>query len=110
MLLCLLTLALSSPGPFAVKYAMDPFLRGSAHRRAQRKQIHGGDYTFRGMGGHTLRREGTIETAKEIVIEFAFPDKMDRFKLNNVTHYSKTETRSGESCLDILSKYYEDVG
>jgi hypothetical protein len=91
---------------------MDPFVRGSAHRNAQRKQIHGGDYTFRGMSGHTLWREGTIETpAKDIVvIEFAFPDKMDRLKLNNVTHYSKTEIRSGESCLDIITKCYTEFG
>ncbi len=98
---------LAFPGPFAVMKAMRPFVRGHGRWKKQFAQIRGDEFTFQGMGGHTLRRDGSRATSNSIVKEFAVDNKVNRLKSNNVTHYSKTEVASGESCFDVITRYYE---
>lgn len=84
------------------------FLRNHDPDKTQFHQIKGGSFTFRGMGGHTVRRDGTNETASGIVQEFALPDKAERYKANEMVHYRQTMVRTGESCFDIITKHYDN--
>lgn len=90
-----------------MKKAIRAFIRGHDPRKKQFAQIRGDEFTFRGMGGHTLRRDGSRATSNSIVKEFAVDNKVDRLQSNNVTHYSKTEVANGESCFEVLTRYYE---
>ena len=85
------------------------FLQNQEHSKIQFAQISGDAFTFRGMGGHTLRRDRRTSGADTIVRECAFPNKKNRFQSNNATHYSRTTGPSGESCFDILTKYYHKL-
>ena len=96
-------------GPGALQAAMALFVRNHDPGGTQAGQISGSNFTFHGMGGHTLRRDR--QTSNEIVWESAIPqqEKEDQFQANNVTHYSRTNVRTGESCIDLIAKYYEQL-
>ena len=98
-----------SPGPGALKWAMGMFLHNHDRSETQIAQISGAEFTFRGMGGHTLRRDRRTSGADTIVRECAFPNKENRFQSNNATHYSRTKGPSGESCFDIITKHYDKL-
>ncbi|KAI2503791.1 glycosyltransferase [Fragilaria crotonensis] len=95
-------------GPDALEKALEMFLRNHDPDKTQFHEIKGGSFTFHGMGGHTVRRDGTNETASSIVQEFALPDKEQRYKANEMVHYRQTMVHTGESCFDIITKHFDN--
>lgn len=93
-------------GPDALEKALEMFIRNHDPKQIQFRQIKGNDFTFHGMGGHTLRRHGTNFTASTIVTEFALPDKAKRYEANKMIHYRETMVHTGKSCFDIITKKY----
>ena len=98
------------PGPDALEKAMRLFIRNHDPDKKQVAQIGGDSFTFQGMGGHTVRRDGSNWTANSIVQEFALPDKEKRFNANNVLHYRESRVRTGKSCFDLIMKNRERQG
>ena len=103
----LLTRILIVPGPGALKHAMSLFLEHHDPEGTQYAQIRGDSFTFHGMGGHTLRRDRRTRNA--IVRECAIQQKEAIFESNNVTHYTRANVRTGESCFDLITKHYHQL-
>jgi hypothetical protein len=94
-----------------LKTALELFVRRQ-DRLMQSKQadkIVGADAFFRGMNGHTMRREGRAPDS--IVQSCALKKKENSFKFLNVTHYSLARgKKSLESCFEALIKHHEEEG
>lgn len=61
------------------------------------------NFTFHGMGGHTVRREGPKDLSEKIVVECAIQNKREKYKAFNLTHYMDSgENKLDQSCFDAL--------
>jgi hypothetical protein len=94
-------------GPKALKKAMRSFLRGTddanktQHQNIQSKVAN---FTFLGMGGYTLRREGPPEHSNRVVMECALSNKRQNYQRFAMRHYSDG-VNMNQSCLEALFNY-----
>jgi mannosyltransferase OCH1-like enzyme len=96
-------------GPGAMKRALKLFLQTNHSKPDSMNQQqdyiqYNGSYTFHGVNGYTLRREGTMELRNQIVVSNAVKDKERKFgEMGNLSHYSATIwTRSYKSCFQSI--------
>jgi hypothetical protein len=96
------------PGPKAMRQALRSFLEGrddannTQHQHIQSKEFN---FTFHGMGGFTVRREGPKDVSDKIVEECAIENKREKYKAFNLTHYMDSgANKMNRTCFEALYK------
>jgi hypothetical protein len=99
-------------GPGAIKTAlMLLFAKDNGEQFQASTEGDLGNFTFKGINGHTMRREGFAKTPRAIVNPNPFKqgEKVLFYEASNLTHYSGSvgpRGKTGESCFEIITRRY----
>mmetsp|Transcript_31848 Transcript_31848/g.52501 ORF Transcript_31848/g.52501 Transcript_31848/m.52501 type:complete len:369 (-) Transcript_31848:45-1151(-) len=97
-------------GPGAMKSAINLFSKDAGKQLENSGKVDNGNFTFQGINGHTMRREGMFTKSKTIVNPCAFlnDEKVKQYKTNNVTHYAGSfghKSKTYTSCFEVITKH-----
>lgn len=101
-------------GPGAIKTAITLFSKDDGEQLQESGKIDSGNFTFSGINGQTMRREGFFTESKAIVNPCAFKknEKVAQFGASNITHYTSSYgssiNKSGKSCFEMITAHYSN--